>query len=199
MIVAATGHRPRSKNTVKIPMSDTELDVPDWDGTGLYSEAIRYWMRQKIESLKATTAVSGMALGVDMLWAEEALKVGLLVVAAVPCDNQERSWPQPSQERYHRILSHKMTTTHVICPGPYATWKMQARNAWMVDQCEALLAVWDGTPGGTSNCVRYAQDTARKWVIRLNPHEDINIGQTKRRLTLEKKAAEKQQKESADE
>jgi uncharacterized phage-like protein YoqJ len=66
---------------------------------------------------------------------------------------------------------------------------MHARNAWMVDQCEALLAVWDGTPGGTSGCVNYAKSTAKKWVIRLNLHEDVNLAQTKRRLTLAKKRA----------
>ena len=189
MIVAVTGHRPKSSGLVKISMSDTDLDTPDWDGVGLYSAVIRHWMQQKIKSLKATSAITGMALGVDTLWAEEAIKAGLPVTAAVPCDNQERQWAKPSQRRYQEILAHPLVTLHVVNPGSYAAWKMQARNTWMVDHCEALLAVWDGSPGGTSNCVNYAKTTAKKWVIRLNHLKDVNLAQTKRRLTLAKKRA----------
>ena len=38
----------------------------------------------------------------------------------------------------------------------YAGWKMQERNKWMVDHCDEVLALWNGTSGGTSNCVAYA-------------------------------------------
>ena len=49
---------------------------------------------------------------------------------------------------------------HIVSPGEYAAFKMQVRNEWMVDQLnpatDLLLAAWDGSPGGTGNCVKYA-------------------------------------------
>ena len=29
----------------------------------------------------------------------------------------------------------------------------------MVDMCNELIAIWNGTSGGTANCIRYAQET----------------------------------------
>lgn len=48
----------------------------------------------------------------------------------------------------------------VVCGGGYSPEKMQRRNAWMVDHCDFLLACWDGSPGGTGNCMAYAR---AKW------------------------------------
>jgi len=33
---------------------------------------------------------------------------------------------------------------------------MQTRNIWMVDNCDLVLALWDGSDGGTGNCIKYA-------------------------------------------
>ena len=46
-----------------------------------------------------------------------------------------------------------------------AALRMQARNQWMVDHCQLLIAVFDGSPGGTKNCVDYALRVRRE--IRL--------------------------------
>ena len=44
-----------------------------------------------------------------------------------------------------------------VSPDPYAVWKMQKRNIWMVDQSNVVIAVWDGKKsGGTYNCIKYA-------------------------------------------
>ena len=34
---------------------------------------------------------------------------------------------------------------------------MQKRNEWIVDNSLRLLALWDGSKGGTANCVTYAR------------------------------------------
>jgi uncharacterized phage-like protein YoqJ len=39
---------------------------------------------------------------------------------------------------------------------------LQKRNEWMVDHCDLLIAVWDGSEGGTANCVRYARHHERQ-------------------------------------
>lgn len=43
----------------------------------------------------------------------------------------------------------------VITHGAYSSAAMQVRNEWLADRCDALLALWDGSPGGTANCLRY--------------------------------------------
>lgn len=58
----------------------------------------------------------------------------------------------------------------IACEGGYASWKMQKRNEWMVDRCDILVSVWDGTEGGTYNCVNYAIGK-NKQIIRINPKE----------------------------
>jgi uncharacterized phage-like protein YoqJ len=54
-------------------------------------------------------------------------------------------------------VSKKASEVVIICSPGYSNSKMQERNKWMVDQCDVLIAVWDGTAGGTGNCVNYAQ------------------------------------------
>ena len=53
---------------------------------------------------------------------------------------------------------------------PYAVWKMQKRNEWMVDNCDAVIAVWDGAPGGTANTVDYARKLGKS-VLVIDPVE----------------------------
>lgn len=50
----------------------------------------------------------------------------------------------------------------------YYPAKMQKRNEYMVDNSDIVIAVWDGTKGGTYNCVKYAQKLEKK-IIQINP------------------------------
>lgn len=113
--------------------------------------------------------ISGMALGVDQWAAEICVELGIPFTAAVPCDGHGSNWPLESQANYCDLLA-KAARVHVVSPGPYAAWKLQRRNEWMVDNCELLVAVWDGSRGGTANCVKYAQQVGRQiWC--LDPRE----------------------------
>jgi uncharacterized phage-like protein YoqJ len=49
----------------------------------------------------------------------------------------------------------------VVSPGGYSPEKMQVRNMFMVDNANGILAMWDGTPGGTRNCLEYARSVGR--------------------------------------
>ena len=40
----------------------------------------------------------------------------------------------------------------------------QRRNEFMVDAADVLAAFFDGSPGGTANCVRYANKVGKKVV-----------------------------------
>jgi len=100
--------------------------------------------------------VSGMALGWDQALAEAAVALDIPVLAAVPCEGQDSTWPPHARRRYREFLEQRGVTVHVVCPGPYKPWKMQVRNEWMCDRAQYLLGLWDGTDGGTANCMRYA-------------------------------------------
>jgi uncharacterized phage-like protein YoqJ len=49
----------------------------------------------------------------------------------------------------------------LVSPGGYAAHKMHVRNKWMVNKCNKVLALWDGSKGGTGNCVSYALSVDR--------------------------------------
>ena len=101
-----------------------------------------------------------MALGWDTVWAEALIELEVPFLAAIPFEGQESRWPQESQKKYHDLLK-KADRVEIISPGGYAAWKMHVRNEWMVDNCDRVVALWDGgDDGGTAACVRYA--TKRK-------------------------------------
>jgi len=64
-------------------------------------------------------------------------------------------WPDAAQDEYQSILK-RATSVVYVCKGGYRRWKFLHRNEWMVNRCNRLLAMWDGTGGGTSHCVNYA-------------------------------------------
>lgn len=140
MILAATGHRPNK-------LGGYSVDVDN---------RLRHLARLALVEYKPECVISGMALGWDMAWAEAAIEIGVPFVAAIPFAGQESAWPALSQCRYNRILSYA-TNSVIVCDGAYAAWKMQKRNQWMVDNSQGLVALWDGTAGGTANCVNYAK------------------------------------------
>lgn len=154
MLIAFTGHRPNK--------------------LGGYDDRInkRAWFDNKLaEYLQSVTCpiefIVGMAQGVDQWAAEYAVRNNIPFHAYIPFKGQEKMWPQSAQKRYSLILTWA-TSVKYICPLGYASWKMQQRNEAMVNDCNLLIAVWNGTPGGTANCVAYA-NRIRKPIIRFFP------------------------------
>lgn len=109
-----------------------------------------------------------MALGVDQDFAYVCVEKSIPFIAAIPFVGQESTWPIPSQEFYKELLSYAYCT-YVVCQGAYSPHKMHLRNKWMVDNCDVLIAVWDGSNGGTRNCVEYADEVGRT-MSRINPN-----------------------------
>jgi uncharacterized phage-like protein YoqJ len=144
MILAATGHRPNKLG-------------------GYSPEAHWKLVRVAGEYLQAhrpTGVLSGMALGWDQAVACAAWHLGIPWVACVPFEGQESKWPEPSRTQY-KVLIAKAFKVHVVSPGGYSPEKMQVRNMFMVDNANGILAMWDGTPGGTRNCLEYARSVGR--------------------------------------
>lgn len=138
MILGGTGHRPDK-------LGGYERDVEDC----LFNVAVRY-----VETVHPTMGVSGMALGWDQALAKAFIALGVPFIAAVPCEGQELTWPQRSQQVYHKLLA-KAAEVVLVTDGPYQSWKMHRRNEWMVDKSTRMAVLWDGSPGGTSNCMKH--------------------------------------------
>lgn len=139
MIVAATGHRP--------------------DKLGGYSEGIHARLLglafTYLEAERPERIISGMALGWDQAFAEAAFHLDIPLVAAVPFEGFDRRWPARSCERLQFLLFHA-AEVYIVSPYPGAR-AMQLRNEWMVDRADSMAALWDGSWGGTFNCIQYAE------------------------------------------
>lgn len=125
-----------------------------------------------VQVYKPEDMISGMALGIDTMWAELALEWNIRLTAAIPCGSQPDRWPKASQTRYYRILDRAYRVYNVSGKVLYKPEYMQQRNIWMVDQLvqpeDILVGVWNGTPGGTHNCLKYAG-------TKLSPNQVIII------------------------
>lgn len=143
VIVAGTGHRP--------------------DKLGGYSDKVFYGLvdlaRTWLNDAQPKKVISGMALGWDQALAQAALDLGIPLTAAVPFNGFEGRWPFSSQKKMWRLLD-LADEVHIVHPYPGSV-ALQIRNEWMVDRSHLMLALWDGSWGGTFNCVRYAMKIGR--------------------------------------
>jgi uncharacterized phage-like protein YoqJ len=102
-----------------------------------------------------------MALGFDQILAAAARDLGIPWTAAIPFPGQHLRWPREQQDEYHRLLESASDIV-IVSPSYAGPWVMQTRNEWMVDRCGLLMACWDGSSGGTANCLRYAGRIGRE-------------------------------------
>jgi uncharacterized phage-like protein YoqJ len=147
VIAAFTGHRPDK--------------LGGWDPLHPVVGRIRKGIRDALAREWPLYAICGMALGVDTWAAETCVELGIPFIAALPCDNMDAPWSLPAKERF-KALVKKAREAVVVSPGPYQPWKMQKRNEWMVDHCTHLYSVFDGSRGGTYNCLAYAAEIGRE-------------------------------------
>ncbi len=152
---AFTGHRPS-----KLPFGYREEDARCVALKASLTAAIEALIRQGV-----TYFYSGMALGVDTFAAEAVLALRqqypqISLIAVCPCATQANRWSAAMQARYRGIL--RQADQVAVLQSTYTPDCMQRRNCYMVDRAAHLIAVWDGSPGGTASTVSYARQTARQ-------------------------------------
>ena len=165
--IAFTGHRPNK--------------IGGYDATNPLRIAVRKAIKEALQRAIAKfgeshriVVISGGALGVDQDAASVAHSLGLPFIVAVPCKGQDSKWPESSKKKYQTMLKYAERVV-MVHDGPYNNTCMQDRNKWMVDNCHALVAVWDGTSGGTANCVKYARSVGKP-IVMINPNNLNNEG-----------------------
>lgn len=144
MIICGTGHRPHK-------LGGYGTDV---------KEELNNILMPWLSTCGASEIISGGALGWDQALALAAWDLGIPVTLALPFDGFDSKWPKSSQEELLYLIKRADRVVNV-CDSGYAPWKMQVRNKWMVDSSDKVLALWDGSDGGTANCVRYAESVGK--------------------------------------
>lgn len=106
------------------------------------------------------TFLCGMALGFDMLAAEEVLTLreilpDIRLVAVVPYRGQSERWAPYERQRYERLLA-KADEVRVLSER-YFDGCLLRRNDYMINHSDRIIAYFDGKPkGGTFYTVRNA-------------------------------------------
>ena len=155
MNIAGTGHRHQDLWGYEgYPDSIWTLRRPKTWGS-LYHELYVRTHRYIVEH-KASAVISGMALGFDTILAAAALAEKIPLWAYIPCPEQDSRWSTGCREIYATLLEKAALIR--TCSKSYSAAAMQLRNERMVDDCDLVLACWNGkTSGGTWNCIRYAK------------------------------------------
>ena len=168
MIISITGHRPNG-----LPKEyGYNLNNEAWTKLKEYIEATIEECYKYATPNEELTLVTGMALGVDTVFWEVADKLrksnkNIKIEAAVPFVGQEKKWIHESQKQYKQMLSESDKVT-IVSEGGFATYKMMARNRYMVNKSDIIIAVMCKETGVTAQCVKYAKEH-NKVVIEINP------------------------------
>lgn len=162
--IALNGHRPTK-------LDGYDLSTPFY--ARLRAELMRIATDAVTDDKGMVSLHSGMALGVDTVWAEVICAVRrdfpdrVRFVAHVPTPQQPDRWPAASQEHYRELLAAADEVR--IYGNEYTPSVMQTRNRGMIDATQVLIAVYDGSgKGGAANAVAYARQIAKP-MIYLHP------------------------------
>ena len=160
MKICITGHRPDK-------LYGYNLNDPR------YKELFKLFKELLIEN-NCTEAITGMALGADILFALAVIKLkcegyNIKLHCAIPCRHHSDKWAYDSKVLYNYILK-SADYVKLVSDEEYKPWLMQKRNEYMVDQSDKVIAVWDGSKSGTYNCVKYAEKQ-NKEIIVINPKD----------------------------
>ncbi len=142
-IAALTGHRPPKAGLTYSHDSPGDL------------AAVKA-VRQFIRAYDIDFLIVGGALGFDTLGARAAWLEKIPYDVYVPFKAQAARWYPEAQTRYYTMLE-EANTVEVISEGGFTPQKMQFRNVRMVDDARFLATWWDGSSGGTANCIKYAE------------------------------------------
>ena len=155
--LCVTGHRP-----AKLPWK-YKKEGPEYDE---YCESLGCYIDDCIRH-GYTHFISGMALGVDMDFAETVLDFKaqygfhISLECAIPCPNQTLKWASTEITRYNKILGKANKIT--VVNDHYFSTCMLVRNRYMVDHSDTVLAIWNGEEsGGTWQTIKYARSKNKK-------------------------------------
>lgn len=142
MVISGTGHRPDKLGGYKAWENEIEPKL-----------VIK--LISILEKYPPKKIISGMAQGWDTVLARAACATSIPLELHLPCKNQAARWPKNAQ-RVHAEICEKADNVIYVSEN-YTRSCMQLRNVHMVENSDIILALWNGTKGGTGNCINYAK------------------------------------------
>ncbi len=144
-----TGHRP-----AKLPWRGDDSDLRCLALKNKLSDVVEALYKAGIRHF-----ICGMAAGCDMYFCEAVIALRLehedvTLEAAIPCEGQSKLWDKNQRRRYNYLVHQCDIET--VMQREYSVDCMRKRNCYMVDRSSVLVAVFDGTYGGTSQTIAYA-------------------------------------------
>lgn len=142
-----TGHRPE-----KLNISEAEVKK-------LLFNAVEDAIEQGY-----TTFITGLAKGFDT-WAGETVcelsksHPAVKLVCALPYPDFAKNAPH---------LVEKAALVHTVSEK-YSVFSYQKRNKWMVDNSSLVIALFNGSKGGTENTLNYAKEKGAEIVFLKKP------------------------------
>lgn len=146
--ICATGHRPDK-------LFGYNLHIPK------YKSMIQL-VEDTLIKENCNAVWTGMALGFDTIVAIAVLRLkksgyNIDLNCAIPCQNSTAKWVNKEDIARFNDIIRMADHSIVVSDMPYQQYLLQVRNQYMVDHCDKVLALWDGSPGGTLNCINYAK------------------------------------------
>ena len=146
-----TGHRPG-----KLPWG--------WDEDGPRCQDLKGSIARELDGLYRRGYrhfLSGMAQGCDLYFAEAVLALrqarpDVTLEGAVPFPGQADRWPPQDRLRWRAVLD--ACDVETVVQQRYDRFCMLRRDRYLVDRSGCILAVFDGSPGGTRYTLNYAMN-----------------------------------------
>lgn len=167
LVVGVTGHRKLADEDRLAAAIDAVLDT-------IVLRAADGAVARQNETPLQLSVLSPLAEGADRLVAERVLAMAgaAELEAVLPMDESEyeTDFATDASKSEFRSLLARAKTFHRL-PRPSSREEAYAAaGRYVVDHCDVLIAIWDGTPGegpgGTAETVRYArrQRRALAWI-----------------------------------
>ena len=128
------------------------------------------------------TLLSPLAEGADRLAAREWLSYSEHILETplpVDVDDYINDFETPDSKEEFRVLLSRSRRQTVMAPQEKRSGSYRAVGVYVVDECDVLLAIWDGKPpvndAGTAAIVEYARsiDKPLYWVDAKHPEQVI--------------------------
>lgn len=167
-VCSFTGYRTKKLNE---SLSRGSLNITD------LSDILEYEMKLMLDR-GFETFQCGMASGADLLFAQAALKLKreyppVRFVAVIPCAEHDKGW-NPADRLVCREAAEKADDVVMVSATRYYDGCMAKRNRYLIDNCDELLAVYDGRPGGTMQTVNFAKEKGIRVTV-IDPSKDVKI------------------------
>lgn len=160
-----------------------DLDQPEYDNL---QDKLELIIDTLLDEYETVICHSGLALGADTIWSiailnkREQYPNRVKFHAEIPFMKQASRWFGESVDFWKYQVEHADYQTLYLPEDEYLSWDMiptwrvnkalDDRNKGMVGASDIVIAIYDGSKGGTGNAV-YDANELNKYVLTYHPDE----------------------------